>query len=227
VSICGSAFLTTDERKLTQILLWLIVMSYRKIFLVGLQVLILSIPAFTSWSHPHVFLYSTVKVVFDEKGLAGVQVNWVFDEMFSSMMILDFDKNRNRRFEPAEIESLKNGAFKNLHKFNYFMHIKIDGKPFKVKYVKDFSVEITEGKMVYRFFVPCHVQAEESSKEVKLSIYDATFYSSVFLEKNPVTFANRHAYEVEHTIEKNKAEAYYFGQVCPEEIILKFRRKNG
>ena len=114
-------------------------MSYRKIFLVGLLVLILSIPALTSWSHPHIFLYSTVKVVFDEKGLAGVQVNWVFDEMFSSMMILDFDKNRNGRFEPAEIESLKKGAFDNLRQFDYFMHIKISGKSFKVKYVTDFS----------------------------------------------------------------------------------------
>ncbi len=202
-------------------------MSYRKILLIGFQVLILSIPSLTVCSHPHVFLYSTVKVVFDEKGLVGVQVNWVFDEMFSSMMILDFDKNRNRRFEPAEIESLKNGAFKNLRKFDYFMHIKIDGKSFKVKYVKDFSAEITDNKMIYRFFVPCHVRAEESSKEVRLSIYDATFYSSVFLEKNPVTYENRHAYEVEHTVEKNKEEAYYYGQVYPEEIILKFRRKNG
>ncbi len=201
-------------------------MSYRKIFFVGLQVLILSIPAFTSWSHPHVFLYSTVKVVFDEKGLAGVQVNWVFDEMFSSMMILDFDKNRNRRFEPAEIENVKKRAFENLRKFDYFMHIKIDGKSFKVKYMTDFSAEITEGKMAYRFFVPCHVQAEESSKEIRLSIYDATFYCSVFLEKNPVTYESRHAYEVEHTVEKNKDEAYYFGQVYPVEIILKFRQTN-
>ena len=202
-------------------------MSFRKIFLVGLQVLILSSSALTLWSHPHVFLYSSVKVVFDEKGLAGVQVDWVFDEMFSSMIILDFDKNGNGRFEPSEIVSVKKGAFENLRQFDYFMHIKIDGRPFKVKYVKDFSAEITDGKMAYRFFVPCHVPAQESSKEIKLSIYDSTFYSSVFLRKNPVTYENRHAYEAEHTIEKNRGEAYYYGQVYPEEITLKFRQKNG
>ena len=202
-------------------------MSHRKIFLVGLLIFILSIPAFTAWSHPHVFLYSTVKVVFDEKGLAGVQVNWVFDEMFSSMMILDFDKNGNGRFEPSEIASVKKGGFENLRQFDYFVHIKIEGKPFKVKYVTDFLAEISKGKMAYRFFVPCHVRAAESSKEVKLSIYDATFYSSVFLGKSPVTYENRQFYEVEYVIEKNKMEAYYYGQVYPEEIILKFRQKNG
>ncbi len=207
--------------------IWLTSMFYRKIFFVGLQVFILLFPAFTLMSHPHVFLYSTVKVVFDEKGLAGVQVNWVFDEMFSSMIILDFDKNGNQRFELSEIESVKKGAFENLREVDYLMHIKIDGKPFKVKYVTDFSAEITTGKMAYRFFVPCHVQAKESFKEVTLSIYDVTFYSSVFLEKNPVTYENRQFYEVEHTIEKNQGEAYYYGQVYPEEIILKFRQKNG
>ena len=206
---------------------WLMYMSYRRIFLIGLQVFILSIPVFTSWSHPHVFLYSTVKIVFDEKGLAGVQVNWVFDEMFSSMIILDFDKNGNGRFELSESENVKKGAFENLRQFDYFIHIKIDGKLFKVKYVKDFSAEISQGKMAYQFFVPCHVRAEENAKEIKLSIYDSTFYSSVFWQKNPVSYENRHVYEVEHTIKKNRDEAYYYGQVYPEEIILKFRQKNG
>ena len=206
---------------------WLTSMSCRKIFLVGMQVFILLFPALTLRSHPHVFLYSNVKVVFDEKGLAGVQVNWVFDEMFSSMIIIDFDKNGNRQFEPSEIENVKKGAFENLREFDYLMHIKIDGKPFKVKYVTDFSAKIIKGKMAYQFFVPCHVRAEKSSKEVKLSIYDVTFYSSVFLEKNPITYENRQSYEVEHTIEKNRGEAYYYGQVYPDEIILKFRQKNG
>jgi len=206
---------------------WLLNMSYRKIFIIGLLIFILWCPAFTLWPHPHVFLYSTVKVVFDEKGLAGVQVNWVFDEMFSSMIILDFDKNGNGKFEPSESESVKKGAFENLRQFDYFMHIKIDGKPFKVKYVKDFSAEISQGKMAYQFFVPCHVRAQEISKEIKISIYDSTFYSSVFWQKNPVTFENRHAYEVEHIIKKNRDEAYYYGQVYPEEILLKFRQNNG
>ena len=45
------------------------------------------------------FIDSWVTVVFDEKGLEGFKIRWVFDEMFSSMMIMDFDTSQNGRFE--------------------------------------------------------------------------------------------------------------------------------
>ena len=202
-------------------------MVHRKVLLIGILAFILSLSVVTSWSHPHVFVYSAVDVVFDEKGLAGFRIRWLFDEMFSSMIILDFDKSGNNRFEQSEIEDVKKGAFSNLGEFDYFTHIKINGKLFKVKFVTDFSAEIIKGKLVYNFFVPCHVQAIETFKDVKLSIYDHTFYSSVFLVKNPVTYENRKPYKIEHRIERNRNEAYYYGQIYPEEITLRFKRKNG
>jgi len=177
--------------------------------------------------HPHVFIYNSIKVVFDEKGLAGFEMKWVFDEMFSNMIIHDFDKNRNGHLESSDIKDIKNGAFSNLKKFNYFTHIKINNGVFKVNSVKDFSAEIKENTLIYRFFVPCHVRAGSSFKEVRISIYDVSFYCSVFLAKNPVGFENTSSYELHHQIGKNKKEAYYYGQVCPDEIIVRFRRKTG
>ena len=177
--------------------------------------------------HPHVFLYNSIKVVFDEKGLAGFEVKWVFDEMFSNMIIHDFDKNRNGKFETDEIGEIKKGAFSNLSNFDYFTHIKIGGKPFKVKFVKDFSARIIDNALIYQFFVPCHVGAISSFKEIRISIYDNSFYCSVFLTRNPVDFKNASLYELHHRIGKNKKEAYYYGQVYPEEIIVRFRRKVG
>lgn len=179
------------------------------------------------FSHPHVFIYNSVKVVFDEKGLTGFNIKWAFDDMFSSMIINDFDKNKNGHFEPSEIEALKNGAFSNLKEFDYFTHIKINKKPFKVMFVKDFSAEIKDNILIYRFFVPCHVQAVSSFKEVKIAIYDSSFYSSVFLTKNPICFEDSAYYEHDFQISKNTKEAYYYGQIYPEEITLRFRLKNG
>jgi ABC-type uncharacterized transport system substrate-binding protein len=176
-------------------------------------------------AHPHVFVDSTVKFVFDENGLAGAEVNWVFDEMFSSMIILDYDKNANQQFEPAEITKVRQQVFANLRQFNYFMHIKIDGKSFAVNFVTEFSAAIIEGKVVYRFFVPCHVKASATFKELQLSIYDNTFYSSVFLEKKSLKFKNWEAYEVRHSTSINRNNAYYYGQIYPEEINLRFKKK--
>ena len=201
-------------------------MDYKKKIIVAGLFFFLSLLPTLSWSHPHVFIHNSVNVFFDEKGLAGFRICWVFDEMFSSMIIQDFDRNGNSRFEPAEMGHLKKGAFYNLRKFDYFTHIKICGRPFKVKFVKDFSPEIKQGKLVYRFTVPCHARATDAFKEVRLSIYDDSFYSSVLLVKNPVTVYNSDAFDFEFNIRKNRAEAYYYGQIYPEDIILRFKRKN-
>ncbi|MCG2775971.1 MAG: DUF1007 family protein [Desulfobacterales bacterium] len=188
--------------------------------------LLFSLPG-KALSHPHVFIYNSIKVVFDKKGLVGFRVKWVFDEMFSNMLIYDFDKNGNGSFEPSEIRDIKNGAFSNLKNFDYFTHIMINGKPFKVKFVKDFSAKIKGDALTYRFFVPCHVLALSTFKEIKISIYDISFYCSVFLTKKPIDFENASPYEFHYRIGKNKKEAYYYGQVYPEDITLRFRLKNG
>jgi len=92
-----------------------------------------------SFSHPHVFIDNSLKIVFNEKGLANINLKWVFDEMFSGMIIYEFDKNKNGKFEASEIEEIRKGAFGHLKNFDYFTHIKINGQQFKVRYVQGFS----------------------------------------------------------------------------------------
>ncbi len=203
-------------------------MMMRRIFLIlaGLMLFpLLSVPL--SRAHPHVFMFNGVTVVFDQKGLSGFEIRWDFDEMFSSMIILDFDKNRNGRFEPSEIAGLETGAFSNLREFDYFTHIKIDKKPFQVKYVRNFSAEIENNILIYRFFVPCHVSATRKWKEVTISVYDREYYTSIFMAKEPIVFKNHRSFEVRRRIEKNKAEAYFFDQIYPDEATVRFRLKNG
>lgn len=202
-------------------------MKHRAIFSLALIVCVvfLHVPLLTP--HPHVFIYNSITVVFDENGLAGFRLKWVFDEMFTNMIVHDFDKNKNGSLEPPEIKDIENGAFSNLKNFNYFTHIKINNKTFKVEFVTDFSAEIKGNALIYRFFVPCHVRAGSSFKEVRIAIYDISFYCSIFLTKNPVGLENASSYELRHQIRKNKKEAYYYGQVYPEELCVRFRQKTG
>lgn len=176
-------------------------------------------------AHSHVWVHHGVIVHFDQNGLAGFKQEWVFDEMFSNMIIHDFDKNQDGRFEPTEIKAIQKGAFSNLENFEYFTHIKIDGKPFKVNFVKDFKAEIVDDIVVYHFFVPCHVKALSSFKEIRIALYDESFYTSLTLVKERIFFKNDSGFEHQHQVELNKDEPYYYGQVYPEEIILRFRKK--
>ena len=178
------------------------------------------------FAHPHVFIDNTVTIVFDHSGLTGIRVKWVFGEMFSSMIIHDYDTNKDSTFSHDEIEKIKNGAFSNLESYNYFTYLKINGEKFIVKYVKEFSADLNSHKVVYNFFIPCHVSATSSYKEIKLSMYDSTYYTDIMLaNQNPVSFVNTSLIEYRYEIQDNTKKAFYYGQVFPQEIILTFKKK--
>jgi ABC-type uncharacterized transport system substrate-binding protein len=180
------------------------------------------------YSHPHVFIHNTLEILFDQQGLAGVQVTWVFDEFFTSMIADEFDRNHNNKLEKPEIIAIRKGAFANLGKFNYFSFIKINGKAFTVEYVKDFSASLEGGNLVYSFLIPCHVKGTTAFKEFVVSQYDPTYYTRVaFAKDRPVSLEGASAFEVDYRISKNMKEAYYYGQVHPVEVILRFKRRNG
>ena len=188
-------------------------------------VLLIAPPAINS--HPHVFVVNKIILIFDDQGFSGIRVNWSFDEFFSSMIAGDYDKNRNKKLEKPEIAMIKKEAFSYLANSDYFSFIKIDGKPFKVKWVTDFSASLSDGKLSYEFFIPCHVQASSTYREVIISQHDPTYYSAVFFGKNkPVRIEAGPNFETSFRIAENLKESYYYGMVHPVEVILKFRLKN-
>lgn len=181
-----------------------------------------------SFCHPHVFITNRLTIVFDEKGLAGIRVEWVFDEFFSSMIAGDYDHNRNDKLEDSEISVIKKEAFSYLVNFDYFTFIKINGKPFKVKYVRDFSASLSKGRLIYEFFVPCHVRAVSAYKKFTISQYDPSYYTAVFFaSEQPVIQEGGADFEtIYHDIAENKNESYYYGMIHPVELNLEFRVKN-
>ena len=179
------------------------------------------------YSHPHVLVVNNITIIFDEQGFSGIRVNWVFDEFFSNMIAYDYDKNRNKKLEKPEIAIIKKEAFSYLADSDYFSFIKIGGKPFKVKWVTDFSAALSEGKLNYEFFIPCHVKASSTFREVTIAQYDPTYYSRVLFGKNkPVKIEAGPNFETSFKIAENLKEPYYYGMFNPVEVILKFRLKN-
>lgn len=176
-------------------------------------------------AHPHVYVDARVDVVFDDAGLAGFKVTWVFDEMFSNMIAYDFDTNGNHRFDPGEVEGVRKGAFSNLREFGYFTRIRIGGKPFAVKFVKDFSAMLRDGVMTYVFFIPCHVRATAVAKEIRFSMYDDTYYTDIALGSDPVKMVGAQRLHAGWEVEENPADAFYYGQIYPEDIIITFKER--
>jgi len=180
----------------------------------------------TSFSHPHVFMTQQITSVFDDKGLAGFKIRWEFGDMFSSMITDDYDKNKNGFLEKEEAAVVKEETFSYISEYNYFIFIKIDGKPFEVKFIKNFSAVLNNGELVYTFFVPCHVTAISNFKQIIVATYDPTYYSAIlFKKKDPALNENNELFEVKTAVREDKSTSIYFDMMNPWALFLEFRIK--
>lgn len=177
-------------------------------------------------SHPHVFVDVELTVVFDDKGLIGFKQRWIFDEMFSSSILASFDKNSDNILDVHEIEAIKKGAFENLRNYEYFTHVLIDGRTFLIQYVTEFSAKVQGNRLIYTFFVPCHVTAVSQFKDIVVSLFDKTYYTDVALLTDLLSFEGENNFVVEYRIQKIREFSFYYGQVVPEGIFLSFRTKS-
>lgn len=176
--------------------------------------------------HPHVFITQKIKIVCDHKGLAGFKIHWTFDDMFTSMIACDYDKNQNEFLEKNEVALIKKEAFSYLSNYNYFTFIKIDVKPFEVKFIQNFSAELHDQKLIYKFFIPCHVTAVNNLKRVIVASYDPSYYSAVFFaDNNSVSSDNPELFKIKTTIKRDKSTSIYYGQVNPWALFLEFSTK--
>jgi ABC-type uncharacterized transport system substrate-binding protein len=177
-------------------------------------------------SHPHVFVDAELTIVFDDQGLAGFRQRWIFDEMFSSTMLSNFDKNNDDSLDVHEVEEIKKGGFSNLRNYGFFTHILIDEKTFDVNYVTEFSAETHDNRLVYTFFVPCHVAASEQFKQVTVSLFDETYYTDVALLSDPLSCEGDSIFVVSYEIKRIKEFSYYYGQVIPDGVSIQFKRNH-
>jgi ABC-type uncharacterized transport system substrate-binding protein len=141
-------------------------------------------------AHPHVWIDANVTFVFEQKLLTGVRVEWSFDEIFSTLVIHEHDKNKNKKLEDAEIESVRREAFVATKEYSYFTHITVAGSKAATAEATAFKAEIVKGKVVYRFTLPLASPVDPSEKAVAVKAYDESFYVDIGLENDdPVRFA--------------------------------------
>lgn len=179
-----------------------------------------------AFAHPHVFIEERVTFEFDGKGLAGIRMFWTFDDMFSTMVAEDFDRNKNHALEPEEVAEVRKGMFDNLVNHGYYAFVKIDNKAFEVKYVRDFKASLHKGILTYEFMIPCHVTATSQPKVVTLTSFDPDYYCALFFaEDSPTLISGESAVEVLATIQKDMETSYYFGMLNPWQQHVSFRLK--
>lgn len=183
--------------------------------------LVALVPAGPAAAHPHIFIKATATLEFEGGKLVGVTQEWEFDEFFSNALIEDFDKDKSKKFEPAEIQAIEKEAFKALDEFGYFTHARVAGKPAPIKAYRGFTAEIRQGKVVYRFTALLPEPADPRAGRVEIGLFDDTYYVDVeIVAAGGVKLAGAGSAGCKHSIAEDRAKPLFFGAAYPRFIAL-------
>jgi ABC-type uncharacterized transport system substrate-binding protein len=179
--------------------------------------------AATAYGHPHVFIDGRVAFEFSRGELATIEVEWRFDELFSSMIQNDYDRNRNGRFDRQEIDEVERGAFSNLKYFNYFTYLVVDGERIPTEEVQDFRVDHRDGRMRYRFRIPVSAGLERA-RTVQVMLYDETYFTDIALLREYASVRGTVPATYEISTQPMEAFSYSYGPATfvPEAIQLTY-----
>ena len=72
---------------------------------------LLAAVALPVFAHPHVFVDNRMTVQFGEGMLQGIVFTWTFDDMFSNMILADYDPKHTGQFDAVQVKAVKAGAF--------------------------------------------------------------------------------------------------------------------
>ncbi len=175
-------------------------------------------------AHPHTFISTTLYPEFENNGLKGVWVEWMFDEMFSSQVFMEADANQNKKIDMTEIDHIYNNAFINLENYSYFFYQRVGNNRIPAKKVKDFSAWMKGSKIVYKFFVPL----ENRQSPLIISIIDSTFFCSLAFNKElPVKYINPGELKPKYSITQNQNNPVYYnpmGAIDDDRIYTKWQK---
>lgn len=129
--------------------------------------------------HPHVFAEARLDVVVSPDGsVKSLRHLWRFDDLFSSTVLVEFDKNGDLKLDDAELQDVSQTVHVSLAEYNYFQLVTIDGKDVAMKPPPALMANYENNQLIILF--ESEPQAPLALKgKVDFGIYDPTFYTAI------------------------------------------------
>jgi ABC-type uncharacterized transport system substrate-binding protein len=134
----------------------------RKIFWSGIILVIILFNTMPLFAHPHVFIDYQANFIFNQKGLSGVKLKWIFDEFYSASSLRDYDQKHDKSLSVSEVKRLQKEAFAAIANYNYFCDLRLNKKVFVIRSITDFNAAVENNRLIYVFFIPCQIIAKQN-----------------------------------------------------------------
>ncbi len=130
--------------------------------------------------HPHVFAEAKLDVALtaDKLAIHSLKHHWLFDDVFSSTVIVEFDKNGDNKLDDAELKEVSKTVFESIGEYAYFQIVTHDAKDVAMKPPADLAASFQGNQLIIQF----HSEPAQPFKlagKIEIGIYDPTFYTAI------------------------------------------------
>lgn len=156
-------------------------MSLRKsICTSSLAIAALVATALPAQVHPHVFAEARLDVVLnpDHQSVKALRHLWRFDDLFSSTVMMEFDKNSDLKLDDTELKEVGDTIFASLAEYDYFQLVTVDGKDVKMKAPTSIMANFDNNQLIVLFESEPETPIKLAGK-VDFGVYDPSFYTSI------------------------------------------------
>lgn len=139
--------------------------------------------------HPHVFAEARLDVILspDGKSVRSLRHLWRFDDLFSSTVLMEFDKNSDLKLDDSELKEVAQTVYDSIGEFNYFQIVTVDGKDVPMKPPAQLMANYEHDQLII-LFESEPKQPLPLKGKVAFGVYDPTFYTAIdFVEDKQMT----------------------------------------
>lgn len=135
-------------------------------------------------SHPHIFAEARLEIVAADDGtLKELRNVWRFDDIFSSSVLMDFDKNSDLKLDHSELTEIANTIRDSLGDYSYFSFITKDGTTSEIAKPEVFNVDFKDNQLLV-FFVAKPKTPVVIGGRMNFGVYDPTLYTAIDFAKD-------------------------------------------
>ncbi len=116
--------------------------------------------------------------------LTAVRTAWVFDEVFSSSLLFDFDENADGKLEDDELKKVAGTVLGSAKEYHFFTFLKDAGVPVALSAPDRFRARFENGHLVILTQMHPEKPVKLASADLTLSIYDPSYYVSFDVGRN-------------------------------------------
>ncbi|WP_372096592.1 DUF1007 family protein [Tistrella mobilis] len=169
-------------------------------------------------AHPHVWVTAEATPETLDDKVTAIQLSWTFDPMLSAVLVQDFDRNADGRYDADEQAALTAELLKNMSDYGYFTHVQVDASFVELAGVDGMAAAIGDKVVTMTFRARLKEPVDPRKHRITLGVYDPEYYiafdlpaGSLHLNAPPLDLCRPVARE-------DTLNPIYFGYVNPEVI---------